>query len=162
MAETAHDLESTFGEGPTHDAVTEGRLITVRESAFEERWPLYGPMVRELGVRSVIAAPLSVSTRCFGALAAFHRGRSCARQDEPPLNEVADALTHTVLLADELPLFEDVDRQSVVNHAAGMVSVQCDCSTDDALALIRACAFTQDQRISAIAARVTSGELTLG
>jgi hypothetical protein len=161
-AETAHDLESTFGEGPTRDAAAEGRLISVQDAALVERWPLYGPVMRGLGVRSIVAAPLRASRQCFGALAVFHRRRSSAHPQEPLLDDVANALTYTVLLTDQLPLLADADSQSAVNNAAGMVSVQCSCSTDDALALIRACAFAQGERIATVATRVTTGELTLG
>lgn len=160
-AETAHDLESTFGEGPTRDTTAECRPIAVRGDALEQRWPLYGPMVRDLGVRSIVAAPLRVSKHCFGALTVFHREMVAALPLGPSLDDVADALTHTVLLTNQLPLFEDADCQSVVNHAAGIVAQRYGCTAGDALALIRACAFTRDERIATVAARVARGELII-
>jgi hypothetical protein len=163
-AETAHDLESMFGEGPARDAAHECGLVSVPDTAFERRWPMYGPMVGDLGVRSIMAAPLRVSRHCFGALTVFHRGTTgtgATSAKQPPLNDVADALTHTVLLANQLPLFEDADRQSVVNHAAGLLAERSGCTIDDALALIRASAFARDERIATVAALVARGELNL-
>jgi hypothetical protein len=87
------------------------------------------------------------------------------------VDKVADALTHTVLLtvqeaggAENVPgppLFAEADYQAVVHQAAGVVSVQCDCDIDDALAMLRARSFANGQPVTAIAARIVDGTLRL-
>ncbi|WP_160148710.1 GAF domain-containing protein [Amycolatopsis alkalitolerans] len=159
VARTAHDLESTLGEGPARDATAGRSPVAVMDAALDERWPLYGPAMRRLGIRSVAAAPLRTENHCFGALAVFRRRPFTRHEGVPELGAVADALTRSVLLADELPLLADTDRQPVVNQATGSVSVQCACSLTDALALIQAHAFAEGEPIETVAARVMSGQL---
>lgn len=159
VAQAAHDLESTFGEGPTRDAATGRCPVAVRGTAIDDRWPLYGPAMRRLGIRSVDTAPLRTESHCFGALTVFHTGPLPPHAPVPPLTDLADALTSSVLLADELPLLAETDHQAVVHQATGWLSAQHECSIADARALIEAHAFAEGEPIDAVAATVLSGRL---
>ena len=61
----------------------------------------------------------------------------------------------------ELPLFGDVGFPAAVHRAAGMVSQQGGCEITDALALLRARAFSTGRSAEEIAAEVLRGELRL-
>ena len=176
VARAAHDLEVALGEGPAAAAMAEGAPVSISGGSLADRWPLYGPAVGELGVRTVVAVPLRHGAACLGAL--------CAYSPEPVLRvgvlaaagRVADAVTHTVLLAPRpapdwvfpdgglpgAPLFGESDYQAVVHQAAGMVSVQCGCGIDDAEALVRARAFADGQPVEKVAFSVLRGETRLG
>ncbi|MFB9902917.1 GAF domain-containing protein [Allokutzneria oryzae] len=165
LAETAHDLEATFGEGPMRDAVAQRRLVTVRDNAFERRWPLFGPAMLQAGVHMIAAAPMGLTTECLGALAVFHPEAN-PRPTDVSLDTIAEALTHTILSDPgtatgdgmfRLPLFGDADHLPVVNQAAGVVAVEYGCDIPGALALIRAHAFTNGELIEVVAAKVLKG-----
>ncbi|MBA8930394.1 hypothetical protein BC739_007627 [Kutzneria viridogrisea] len=168
LAQTAHDLETTFAEGPMHDAVTERRLIAVQGRELQHRWPLYGSAMLDAGIRATAAAPLHLARSCLGALAVFHPHRLPARASVP-LDRIADAVTHTVLSAQEvtaseddsvpLPLLEESDHQATVNRAAGIVAVDCACKITDALALIQARSFAEGRSIISVATEIVSGRL---
>jgi AmiR/NasT family two-component response regulator len=53
------------------------------------------------------------------------------------------------------------DLRAVVHQAAGMVSVQSDCTITDALDLIRARAFADDQPIDEVSTRIVQRALRL-
>jgi hypothetical protein len=170
-ARAAQDLEFVLGEGPATDAAETGAPVVVAGPALHERWPQYGPAVAELGVRAVVATPLRTPAVRLGALCGFDRRPSLRETVAASLDRVVDALTHTVLQASPatardgggpgLALFEEADYQAIVHQATGMVSVQCDCAPDDALAMLRARSFADGQPIAVIAARIVAGTTRL-
>jgi GAF domain-containing protein len=171
VARAAHDLEVTLGEGPALAAMAEAVPVSAADEAVAERWPLFGPAVAQLGVRSVHAVPLRSATVCLGTL--------CVYGQEPELRDIvtvatgqiAEAVTHTVLLGGEDPdtdgfppgqLFGSAEYQPRVHQAAGVVAAQCGCGIDDAEALLRARAFAESRPLADIAAAVLCGETRLG
>ena len=171
VAREAHELEVLLGEGPAVDAAAKRACIRVAGTELQDRWPLYGPAVAELGVRSVVAAPLQVATACIGALCAYNREPVIRDGMVAATGRIADVLTHAMLRnagltesADgipAMPLFDEADYQVVVHQAAGMVSVLCECGVDDAEDLIRARAFAEGQPVEQVALGVIRGETSL-
>ncbi len=78
-------------------------------------------------------------------------------------SELADALTRIVLLGPDADpeLYGGADHRDTVQQAAGMLSVQAGCPIDDALALIKARAFTAGESTESIAQRIVHGNLKL-
>ncbi len=170
-ARAAHDLEFVLGEGPAHLAAACGHTIQAAGTALCDRWPQYGPEVASLGVRAVIAVPLLPPTG-LGAVCAYDSQPVISKDAAMAAIRIADALPLTLArvtrgswTADgvaELPLFGEVGFPAVVHRAAGMVSEQCNCEITDALALLRARAFSTGRPAEEIAAGVLRGELRLG
>jgi len=170
-AQAAHELESVLGEGPTTDATASGAVVVAAGPAVGSRWPRYGAAVAELGVLAVVATPLTLPTVCLGALCGFDSRSSLHDGVAASADKVADALTHTVLLNSRaageaegiprLPLFDEADYQAVVHQAVGMVSIQCDCDIDDALAMLRARSFADGRPVAVIAQQIVDGILRL-
>ncbi|MGZ0153574.1 GAF and ANTAR domain-containing protein [Kribbella sp. WER1] len=179
LAAAAQDLEVTLGEGPIHESAATRRPVVATEDSLRRRWPHYSPAVRALGVRSLAVVPLGSAERCVGALAVFDPPRP-----EPPqprtadLEELADALTHTMLLTEVClaqfhdegdegivaapgDLLESSQQWLVVHQAAGMVAAQCDCSVEDAFTLVRARAFAEDVHMTEVARRIVDKRLRL-
>ncbi|MFF0344182.1 GAF domain-containing protein [Kribbella sp. NPDC004875] len=175
LAAAAQELEFTLGEGPVHDSAASGRLVVVAEDSLADRWRLYSPAVAALGVRSVAAAPLGLPDNCLGALAVFDPPPD--RPAGPTVEEIADALTHTILLTDEYvaqlieegsvgdkpagSLVDGPGDTAVIHQAAGMVAAQCGCSVGDALALVTARAFADNELVTSTARRIVQRRLRL-
>lgn len=167
VAAKAHDLEYLFGEGPSRIALGTAMTLSVRgESALAHRWPDFGPAARELGVQAVVSARLGPSGTSVGSLTAYR-----SEPDTDPamtrwVKVVADALTVTALHPalrldgdDGLPahpLFGDVDLRVVVHQATGMVMTTHECTASDALDLIRAHAFAQNESVTEVARSIVS------
>ena len=171
VAGAAHDLEVALGEGPALAAMAESASVSAADEAMAERWPLFGPAVAELGVRSVHAVPLRSATVCLGTLCVYGREPELRDIVTTAAGRIAEAVTHTVLLGGEDPdsdgfppgqLFAAADYQPHVHQAAGVVAAQCDCGIDDAEALLRARAFAESRPLADIAAAVLRGEIRLG
>lgn len=167
----AHDLELTFAEGPTRDAMKEPLPVRAAGSGLSARWPHYGPAVRELGVDGVAAVGLRTTEVCLGALTIFDPHTSSSGPSVSDLTGIAGALVHSVLLdadalgsAEGLPAlthFEKEDFQPVLHQAAGKIHAESGCGVDTALALIRAHAFSEDRPLAAVAHDVVRGVLKL-
>ncbi|MGW2227274.1 GAF and ANTAR domain-containing protein [Streptomyces formicae] len=161
-ARAAQDLEYVLGEGPGRDAASTHRQLHVSGPTLERRWPGYGPAVFSLGITSVAAVPLRTPDNCVGSLAVFdpRPGLAAFRG----LADVAEALIRILLLGPDADpeLYGGTDHRDSVQQATGMVAAHAGCSVADALALIKARAFTGDLTTEAVARRILHGELNLG
>ena len=169
VATGAQNLEFDLGEGPVHDATRQLRAVQAGVGEAMEKWPSYSPALADLGVRSVVSVPLTQTGNCLGALTRFDSAPLDPSPELlPRLTAVADALTHTMLLAGQPvaapdgpagPLLRDQDLHAVTHQAAGMVAVQCGCTVEDALALIQARAFVRNDPVETIASQVVRRQL---
>lgn len=166
VASAAHDLERACGEGPAMDAMARCGLVRV-PGELATVWPLYGPAVNRLGVDAVSAAPLCLDGRCFGSVTALDPQRD-GRSPGMGADQLADALVWTLLARDvpadgdglpAIPLFDG--DQAVVHQAAGMVAAQSGVDIPDALALLRARAYADNQPVATVAAQVVGRQLRL-
>jgi len=168
-ARAAYDLEFVLGEGPAHLAAGRGQAVQAAGMALAGRWPQYGPAVARLGVQAVLAVPLQPAG--LGAVCAYVGQPAISEQAATAAGQIADALPQALAQAAHdplpghgvpaLPLFGEADFPAVIYQAAGMVSQQCGCGISDALALLRARAFSAGRPAEEIAAAVVRGELRL-
>ncbi|MEU5689527.1 GAF domain-containing protein [Streptomyces venezuelae] len=150
----AQDLEYVLGEGPCRDAAYERRPVHSAGEQMGRRWPGYGPALTSMGISSVLAVPLETRAGCFGALAVFDPRAGLVGSAD--LDEVTAALTRIVLLGPDADpeLYGGTDHRDTVQQAAGALSVRLACGVDDALALIKARAFTDETTTEAVARRI--------
>jgi len=167
---TAQYLEYTLGQGPAHAAVQLRRPVTAAGGQMQEAWPIYGPAVVQLGISAVAAVPVETISATLAALTVFDPPMTPG-PDLDSYRVVADTLVAMLAVdlgsadTEELlgwpPMLNRSGQWAVVNQAAGMVSVQCDCAAADALALIRAHAFAEDRPIEQVAADIVDRTLRL-
>ncbi|WP_030683959.1 GAF and ANTAR domain-containing protein [Streptomyces sp. NRRL B-1347] len=160
-ARTAQDLEFMLGEGPTKDATLRRDLVFVSHQAIDTRWPCYGPALTAMGIREVAAVPLGSADRCLGALAVFDPRPGLV--GTRTFTEIVGALTRTVLLDPDADpeLYGGTDHRDVVQQAAGMLSVHVGCRVEDALALIKARAFSGEGSLEELSRKIVSGDLKI-
>ncbi|MEU6992932.1 GAF and ANTAR domain-containing protein [Streptomyces sp. NPDC046465] len=153
----AQDLEYVLDEGPARDAMADRSLILASGRVIEARWPTYGPALASLGITSVGAVPLDTEATCIGALTVFDRRPAPLSPEH--LAEVAAALTRIVLLGPDADpeLYGGTDHRDTLQQAVGLLSARTGRSVDDALALIKARAFTEDVSTEVIAQGIVHG-----
>lgn len=167
---TAQHLEFTLGQGPARETVRRRSPITAAGRQMTEAWPIYGPAVEQLGIRAVAAVLVGTPGAPLGALTVFDPPR-VHRPDLETFQAAADTVAVSLLSpwgapdGEEPmgwpPILDQGDPWAVVNQAAGMVSVQCRCGTADALALIRAHAYAENQPVDEVAAAIVDRTLRL-
>jgi hypothetical protein len=117
----------------------------------------------------VIAAPLEPAG--LGAVCAYASQPSISENAAMAVGEIADALPLALSQAADdlfpvddvpaLPLLGEADFPAVIHQAAGMVAQQCGCGISDAIALLRARAFSAGRPAAEIADDVLRDELPL-
>jgi GAF domain/ANTAR domain len=166
------ELQFTLGEGPCTDAFSSRRPVFEADLANGEptRWPAYSAAAHEEGVRAVFAFPLQIGAARLGVLDLY--------REEPgwlSAAELTQALTFadvaTTMLLDgqaQAPegraaegLDEALDYHAEVHQAQGMVMVQLSVSLAEALALMRAYAYSDDRSLGEVARDVVIRTLRL-
>jgi hypothetical protein len=162
------DAEFATGEGPGHDAFALARPVLISRllEDGQVRWPGFVAAVRSSGVRACFSLPLHVGAVRLGVLDLYrwHPG-------ELQPTEVSLALTFADLATERLldprpdpsggleaRLLDAMDRNSEIHQAQGMVMVDLGVDLAEAMALMRAHAFSRDLSLLDVARELLAGE----
>ena len=169
----AERLQFTTGEGPCLSAHAEGRPVIADEPTMAARWPAFHEaLVTRTPVRSTISLPLADELQGIGALDLYL---------VPPRSadalSLADALAVSaevveVFAADSRRAERDhqapgwldapsAERRSLVWQAIGFLNAGLGLPSPDALAVLRAHAFTTGVDLDELAAQVTDRRVPL-
>jgi hypothetical protein len=166
------ELQFTLGEGPCIDTYNSGAPVFEPDlrDPVEVRWHEFtGPAV-DAGVEAVFGFPLVVGDTRLGALDLYvDQPWTLTDQQVADALTMADVVAQTILrvqahaepgaLASELEAGTLL--RSVVHQASGMLSVQLGVSVADALARLRAYAYSEGRPINAVASAIVARELRL-
>lgn len=162
MFEQLEPLQEILGEGPVHKALTEDRLVVLRidgvliEGAINE-FPVFSQMAESVGDDvTLYAVPMRAGKRVVGVLSLYVTADPVARSAQD-LQVLADAVGMS-LLGDVESL--DWSERARLHQATGMVLAQLRVPPDDALAVIRAHAFSHSMSLLSVAEAVLERHLT--
>lgn len=163
----------TLGEGPAHDALRTHACVIVADLGTdgERRWPAWSGFATEVGIRSTAAFPIRAGAIIAGVLTLYWK-RPAALSPQQLVIAVQLADTALLGLLDLMPglampeLAGAADTEQIstflrgdVHRAAGMVMAQAHVNIDEALARLRAHAFSSGKALSAVAADVLQRRL---
>lgn len=158
-------LQDVIGEGPSRDAFDSGRPVVLHlDGAVPRPYAVFDDMAEDLMGEAVIwALPMRPTGTTIGVLT-LYRSSGGLRRTMGEAQLIADAVG-AALLEDaltEVPtsLAAWSDR-AVVHQAIGMVVAQLGVATADALALLRAHAYTSVTTLTVVATAVVSRHLDL-
>jgi GAF domain-containing protein len=173
IVEAVEEVQYNLGEGPCLEAYATREPVLISDLTAKDavRWPGFREGALAAGVRAAFGFPILIGSVCIGALDLYRR-RPGTLSD----TQFADALAvahvagRTVLnwqsVAGEGSLARRLEHlpvnRAVVHQAAGMISVQASVAVDDALALLRARAFSDNRPINEVAVDVVRGDLRFG
>ncbi len=69
----ADDLQYALGEGPCLSAYADRAVRRADDVRTDPRWPRWGSMAAELGMRAALSAPMLARERCVGAVKVYAR-----------------------------------------------------------------------------------------
>ncbi|MFF0184032.1 ANTAR domain-containing response regulator [Streptomyces sp. NPDC005244] len=166
-----------WGEGPGHDARRTGRPVPdslLDAPQAQQAWPRYAPRAVQLGCRRAVALPLSAGPGrglTLGALVLLYTGPDPLTDEVLALARAfADAAGYTLArdreirqsraLADQLG--HALKSRVVIEQAKGVLAARRKVSVDEAFAVLRAHARSQQRRLAEVARDVVDGRLDLG
>jgi hypothetical protein len=158
------ETQDVIGQGPGHDAFDTGtyqRLDLGDEP--DQRWPLLeSDSLSELGPLVVHAFPLGEGDHVVGVASLYQRG--AGRDVDLEAAQVVARVLTAALLADGPGRQGGTNgpwsERAEVHQATGMVVAQLGVPEEDALALLRAHAYSHDQSVGTTAHAVVTRELT--
>ncbi len=171
--EIVERAETTLGAGPCLSAAGAGRTLAADAPTIARRWPVYwDELLRLTPFRSVASVPLSVHDELvIGALNLYASGtdlRSTLALDDVA-DDVAGPVTDLLCGMFEQLYGEDFDvpnwltqdpavERLAVWTAVGMLVAQSPLTDADALAMIRAWAYSRGRSLDEVAASVVNGD----
>ncbi|WP_037897920.1 ANTAR domain-containing protein [Streptomyces sp. NRRL S-920] len=176
VSEQLEELQLTLGEGPCVDAFTHGSAVLtpdLRTDELQGCWPVFAEAALEAGALAVFALPLQIGAISPGVLDLY--ARAPGRLDA---EDLADALAFadlaTLVLLDAridatgvppkdaaaLGRCEDLGGyRAEISQATGILTVQLGVGIDEAFVRLRAYAYAQGRRLTAVAADVVARRL---
>ena len=175
VAATAERLQFALGEGPCLTAQRQHRLVRAALPELQGSWPVYaGQLVTGTPFRGVVAVPVGGPLGGVAGIDLYVRSPDAVTTlSADDVQTVADLVG--AALADDLATADDrlagtpswltgpsAEAREKVWIAVGYLAGQRACTTSDALALLRAHAFTHDLDLERAAELVLAGELPTG
>lgn len=169
-------LQEDLGEGPDHRTTVQNRPVLVPDltalaGAVHPVWPFFAPAALGAGARAMFVFPIGVGGGVRPCLLTLHRTQGGALPARQADGAVALATTGVALVLQREwnqgnHNFEGLfgphsGFQPHLHHAVGVTMSQLHLTAADALARIRAYAFTQDRSIIEVADDINAGALKL-
>jgi hypothetical protein len=173
ISSQAERLQFTHGEGPCLRAHDDGVAIAFDEAAITRNWPeLHAALVGETPFHAVLSVPLLPPLGPLVVLDLYVRDPDALpATDREDVEDVTIAMTRAMVAAAlGAPMQEgrrgwwdgpDALRRARVWQATGMVNVALGLDTADALAALKAYAFSSGRVVDDVAADLVDGRLAL-
>ncbi|MDV6259927.1 GAF and ANTAR domain-containing protein [Rhodococcoides yunnanense] len=154
------DIQNELGQGPSVTAAAEA--ITVRSGCLDadSRWPEFGPLVRELGVHSVLSLPLTTKSVLLGSMNVYAHRPDAFDDQAAALGELfavpvaitvqnARALDSAVQLTEQLE--KALSTRAVIDQAIGILISKTGCSDVEAYDTLRSIGHTEHEKLAVVA-----------
>jgi hypothetical protein len=173
VAEELEELQFTLGQGPGMDAtVTRAPVFVTDLTGLDalRRWPVFAAAAADRGIRGMFAFPVAVGAALVGVLDVYRPQAGLLGQEELADTLVFADATLTLVLDDRAgvapgpagfpePMISASRVQ--VHQATGMVAARLGVPVADALVMLRAHAFSHDQRLSELAGDLVAHRVRL-
>ncbi|MEV6756631.1 GAF and ANTAR domain-containing protein [Streptomyces sp. NPDC051214] len=173
LAPKGEELQISLGEGPCVQALNQRADVLVADlddPATTEHWPVYAQRARSHQIRAAFALPIlngSDQSRQAGLVLTLYRHRP-GRISDADLQTAQDhaEAADLLLLAAPLPAGGDLVHawllplNAVVHQAIGMISYRYSLTGGQALAVLRARAYTQETALTPLAQAIVDDHST--
>jgi GAF domain-containing protein len=143
-----YNAQLSIQSGPLVTALRNCTPVLIRDTATDDRWPVWAATVASLGVRSVLDVPLATGSRqgrTVGVLGLYSPAPDAFGADDEAVAHIL-ARHASVALASarhEQSMAEAVDARKLVGQAMGILMERFDLDADRAFAVLRR--YSQDR-----------------
>jgi GAF domain-containing protein len=159
------ELQYGNGDGPCLTAARVGDVVTVHDTASDDRWPDYHAQAFQEGLRSSLSVPLTLGDEAAGALNLYVFARHQFDDTERAVigqfcdessRAVSLAIRHHDLTRENDHLHAAMATRRVIDQALGLIIAQNRCSPDEAFNILRRASQNRNVKISQLAADMIS------
>jgi len=164
LAARLEDLQDVTGEGPSLEAFRSGATVVADLGEPGLLWPTFGDAARELAHDVVLyAIPMRPGDQTLGVISLLRKVPGALTESLDAAQLLAD-MVGAALLADPLAIGDYGEagtwsERDSVHQATGMVVAQLGITPEDALALLKAHAFSTSSSLAAVAGDVLTRRL---
>jgi GAF domain-containing protein len=137
--EKADQLQLEYDEGPCVSAIEDYHGYLIVDTETDPRWPRWGPRVAEIGMRSVLSAKLDTGSTTVGALNLYATRPAFFDTEDQAVARIL--ARHAAIALDSTRrrqlLHEDVDTQTKIGQAIGILMARHGLDHDQAFAVLR-------------------------
>jgi hypothetical protein len=157
MADRLEDLQEVLGQGPGADAYTSGVQVTGTFPADAGRWPMLERSIMSIAASvTVHSLPMRVADEVLGVVTVHRHDPVELPMSTADAQFLADALGAAIARRTAAEDGDAVrwDARDRINQAAGMVIAQLRIDPTDAMALMRAFAFSHSMALDDVATEI--------
>jgi GAF domain-containing protein len=166
VAARIDELQYKLEEGPCLQAMRDGQVVRIDDTAEKTRWPEFEAQAASHGIRSCLALPLTAEGQPAGALNLYAPSASAfgpaeAQRAADFAHNASGALALAVRLATHAALIEQLRSslasRTVIDQALGIIMARERCTQDRAFSILRSASQNSNVKLRDIAnAIVTS------
>jgi len=156
------DLQYRLSEGPCVEAAYEDGILVAGDITTDERWPHWGPVAAERGVRSVISVNLHSSESAMGALNMYRSAPHDFTEEDLEFARILGAHASIVLAhhRSDAHLWKAVHARHRIGQAQGMLMERFKIDAERAFALLVRLSQTHNVKLHLVADQlIVTGEL---
>lgn len=144
-AKKLDEIQAGFDNGPCLEAQRTHSVMRVGDIDYETRWPEYMTVVREQGLRSVLAVPLELDSTAKAAMNFYSTVTDAFNDREIELAQrfadlVSKAMRVALRIAKHSEAAEDrrkaMESRTAIDVAVGIIMAQNRCSQEEAFELL--------------------------
>jgi GAF domain-containing protein len=135
----SHNLQIVHDQGPCLDAIEGEAIYLSQDVATEERWPLWGPAVAELGLHSVLSIRLATRARRYGSLNLYAERVDAFDEDDVAVATIFVSHASVAMAAahNEEGLQFAIDARKLIGQAQGILMERFDLDANRAFEFLR-------------------------
>ena len=166
-SQAPHDLDvlqSETGQGPCVEAATTQNVVRVVDTAADPRWDGFGARAADLGVASMICAPLWVERRVVGSLSLYADRPDAFGDSDLQIAQICAALA-AAAIADARraeQLRDALSRRDVIGQAKGILMERGRITADQAFSLLSGASQRLNRKLIAVAEHLVATGVLLG
>jgi GAF domain-containing protein len=135
----SHNLQIVHDQGPCLDAIEGDAIYLTQDVAGDERWPLWGPAVAELGLHSVLSIRLATRARRYGSLNLYAERVNAFDEDDVAVATIFVSHASVAMAAahNEEGLQFAIDARKLIGQAQGILMERFDLDANRAFEFLR-------------------------
>jgi GAF domain-containing protein len=154
----ADKAQERLGEGPCLQAVWDKTTYVVDDTVGDPRWPAFGPIAAELGLRSMLSVRLHTTEQTLGALNFYSSTARVFDDDDIALAHVfaQHASVALAVAKREKGLRQAIDARHLIGQAQGILMERYGLNADKAFAVLRRYSQDNNVKLRVVAERIIS------
>jgi GAF domain-containing protein len=177
VAASADEMQYRLDDGPCPQAMRDGALVTIEDTAWRQRWPEFEARAAAAGIRSCLAVPMQAvvpmqatpsaapAKTAIGVISLYARdtaafGDEQARRAEQFAENASIALAIAERLVSSAGLNEQLRAtlasRPVIDQAIGIIIAREKCSQSVAFGILRKASQNSNTKLRDLAARIVT------